>query len=287
MSNVVKTEFRKELNDILVEYLDSWACSWNWKLYKKEYFPINALNYYKPSKYLFEKEMSPENSNKKRNDFIYWELAEIGGYISHLQEVFAVYSIHDTWNKERFIKKIVSDNDRKKSFKKFLKQIVEEPSSYDRSISIQERIDQSNTDEKIFYLSKIYKDFCRIHEYLNSQFNSSAFIRPMYRLNTFSGTLTQAVLYHFTLINSGIEKDIDRNALQKECQKLASLYGFTGYKRFSDHFSAIANNREIVRGGAPFTYDDAKIVEKGLRQKYPNRPDIIEHLYNKTRPIYP
>ncbi|WP_282017747.1 hypothetical protein [Salegentibacter mishustinae] len=277
------------LKEKLIVLLDSWGSSMNWKTYKNNLFPTKALAYYRYIQYPAIQELDPIDSNTKRNDFIYWEMHDIGTHITFLNDVIARYSLHSPEYRISFLKRYQSNIKKKKSSKGFLKKITKEGIQSSRRSLIKNYLNECDLEDCMYLTSIIYRDFCRIYEYLTSNFDRSIPVNPLVKSDPWSGTLKQAVLYHVTLINSGVEEDIDRTSIQKECGRLAEKYGFTGYKRFSDYFNAIMNNKKKARSGEgdTFSSEDAERVEKALKQNYPERPDIIEHLYDKTRPIYP
>ena len=135
-------------------------------------------------------------------------------------------------------------------------------------------MNQSNSDEIIFYVSKIYKDFCRIYEYLNSEFDSKKQINPITKVEKWKN-LQQVVLYHAVLIDSGKEDRIVE--VKADCLKLAAKYGYKGWKRFSTYYSAITN-RKFLDGKMPFNQDDVVVVKKALEENFPENDLVIENL---------
>lgn len=286
MSTVVKKEPSKELRDVLMDYADIWAREWNWKLYTKELFSLNTQFYYKYHQYPSSNSVELQSFIKVRNDFIYWEMKEIGNSISNLQNKFSDYSIHDSWNNERFLKRIKAQKGFKASFKEFKMKIINDPDSFERSNYLKSKIESFNSDELIYCVSIIYQDFCKIYEFLVQKFDSKIPVNPLAKVNRWGGTLPQAVLYHMVLAKAGIEKELDTSS-EEEATKLSIKYGYKGSKRWIDHHKAIVDNKEIVRGRKPIFHKDGEIVENALKENYPEKTDLIDELYKITFPIYP
>ncbi|MDT0678313.1 hypothetical protein [Autumnicola musiva] len=287
LSDVIVESDGKEIKEKLIILLNFWALEWNWKTYKNEYFPIKAMAYYELIQFPNITELDPENSNKKRNDFIYWELKELGNFIIGLNKSLSSYPVRHSYMRISFIKKYDADKVRKERSNKFIKEIKEEPDFDQRELKIRNRLIDSDLEETIYFALKVYNDFCKIYEYLNSEFDSTIPINPLTKADKWGGTLPQAVLYHLILIKGGIEDRIDTTSIMNECENLAKKYGFKGWKRWSDFYNAIENKKKEVRSRDPFTYRDAEIVEKTLRENYPKRQDLIGELHNTTHPIYP
>ena len=276
----------EEIREELASLLDIWACQLNWKSYKKQY-PLAVIAYYQYIQWPPSSELDPEDSNRKRNDFIYWEMKEVGACVSTLNQLLKGYISPDPQYRIGVIKKFEAETLKKESANSFLKEIKEEPVNSTRAASISTKLNEIKLGELIYYGLVLHSDFCRIYEYLNSRFDKSTPISPLVKVDKWSGTLPQAVLYHITLIKGEIEEEIDTNSIQKECGMLAERYGFKGYKRFSDYYNAISNNKKEVRGGSPFTYRDAEIVENALKQNFPDNPFLIPKLHKITKPHYP
>lgn len=287
MGVVVKKEPSKELRDVLIDYADIWAREWNWKLYTKTLFSINAQFYFLHRQNRSSNSENPEDFIKVRNDFIFWEMKEIGNSISNLQNEFSDYSIHDSWNNERFLKRIKAQKGIKASFKEFKNKIINDPDSFERSNYLITEIESFNSDELIYCVSIIYKDFCKIYEFLVQKFDSKIPVNPLTKVNRWGGSLPQAVLYHMVLAKAGIEKELDTSSMEEEATKLSIKYGYEGFKRWIDHHQAIVDNKEIVRGRKPILYKDGEIVENALKENYPEKTNLIDELYKITFPIYP